>query len=114
MKIVSFLVSSILFFSVISFAEIKNYGPGSETCGSYVRVRELARSGDRLSRVGEIAYHSWFKGFATKFSIDLKSDVLKKKGDNELYLWLENHCKANPLKPFLSASLALLVAIGKE
>ncbi len=114
MKIFLFLVSSILLFSVSSFAEIRNYGHGSETCRSYVRVRELAQDGDRPYRIEELAYHSWFKGFATKFSIDSNSDVLKKKDDNALFLWLENYCKANPLKPFLSASLALLIAIGKE
>jgi hypothetical protein len=64
MKIVLFLASSILLFSVSPFVEIRNYGHGSETCGNYVRVRELARGGDRPSRIEELAYHSWFKGFA--------------------------------------------------
>jgi len=77
------------------------YGFGSYSCGKYVEEKTHGGSGH---------YKTWFTGYVTVINnLDPGTyDILGNTDIDGVMLWLENYCRNNHLKPFATASKALV------
>jgi hypothetical protein len=78
----------------------------NNSCGTFVRGRDLARSG--VSALEE-QYVTWLSGYLTAYNVlqPQTFDVTRGTDIPSLMLWLENYCKRSPLSTFVDATIAL-------
>lgn len=80
---------------------------GASSCGLWVKNRET----NSLERSSDLA---WVLGFLSGISMGSTVNVFKDIRDSEsLVLWMDNYCKANPLKDVAAGSVALVLELQK-
>ena len=83
------------------------------SCGQYVAARDEARRGNHHAAN---LYINWMAGYLTAYNIE-KPDTYDIAGQTDreaMLLWLENHCKENPLRTFSSAMALLMNELHPE
>lgn len=104
--------TNILLFSLLTILSIApanaqngpaSYGVGGNSCGQYVQAVEQSRLGNYLELN---KYATWRDGYLTAESIRLERSFGDIRGSE---VWLENYCRANPLKIY---TLAVAFLIG--
>ncbi len=81
------------------------FGPGAISCGKYFFENSQTK----------LAFFSWAQGYMTGLLWAMeKSSVLIDKDPEALRLWIDNYCKANPLKSYHEAVKALIEFLVKN
>jgi hypothetical protein len=99
----------ILLLSISAHASDKsgNYailGAGTSSCGSFVEARKNATA---------TMYRTWLTGYFTALNL-MSPDTYNLLGSTDIdgaILWVENYCRANPIKNFENAAQALWVEL---
>jgi hypothetical protein len=102
------IVVGLLLVSCIGVAHASNfaiYGPGNESCGSYVSSPDgsLTKGLDM----------EWAMGFLTamgEWQASAHGPIIK-TDTNAMEVWLDNYCRAHPLQEFHTAVEALTNAL---
>jgi hypothetical protein len=80
---------------------------GAYDCGEWV-----AREKNRFS---EDRANTWLAGFMTGLNFDGKGrDSLRKVSAEQIYLWMDNYCKANPLSTTVTGGQLLMNELNKK
>lgn len=110
----SIAVTATLFFDAsqalgkeTSAGPITVYGEATASCGSFVESKQ--------NETQRYVYLAWLNGYLTgvnKYDSGVKAyngsrDVKMGRDPQALMLWLENHCRNNPLDTFMQAVLLL-------
>ncbi|MBM6448028.1 MULTISPECIES: hypothetical protein [Pseudomonas] len=82
------------------------YGYGALGCGKFVAATDEKRAGYPQSLN---LFMAWLSGFVSYSSLMSEIEYFKGTDSISVQLWLENYCRANPLEPFNTAALALLL-----
>ncbi|UZE04695.1 hypothetical protein [Pseudomonas corrugata] len=83
-----------------------NYGYGSLGCGKFIAATDEKRAG--FPQTTNL-YMAWLSGFASYASAVSEADFFDGTDSDSVQLWLENYCRANPLKPFSMAASSFLL-----
>lgn len=79
---------------------------GASSCGKWVK--------DRNERVFSPS-QAWLVGFLSGLAIGTDRDVVRVELDNDsIYLWMDNYCKANPLKDISDGGMNLAVEVMRK
>ena len=81
-------------------------GYANLSCGMYLEER-------KKDSIEYYMFKSWLKGYMTGLSQERAKDIRQDRDYEGMLAWLENYCKANPLKFFVQASSALEKEINK-
>ena len=58
---------------------------------------------------------SWLAGFMTGLNFDGRGkNLLKKVSPDQIYLWMDNYCKANPLSTTVTGGQLLMYELDKK
>jgi hypothetical protein len=73
------------------------------------------------SAVSELGNKSWLVGFLSGLSMGLASDAQRKPvnffenvTNDQIYLWMDNYCRANPLSSVMNGTGDLFQEISKK
>ncbi|RYH67703.1 MAG: hypothetical protein EON54_03810 [Alcaligenaceae bacterium] len=79
---------------------------GAVPCGVWVK--------DRTEKGwNETADRSWLTGFLSGLAIESEKDVLRTVNAESIYLWMDNYCRANPLKQLATGGQVLFEELSK-
>lgn len=81
---------------------------GTPSCGAWVAERAKVDSWLSLS------YRGWLNGFLSGMSLGLNVDALAAPDNESLYLWMDNWCRANPLKNLAAGGKELFMELAKR
>ena len=96
-----FLLAASL-FAAISAQAITTYG--NPSCSKWVNA-QAANGATRLMNL------AWMSGFLSGIGVGAEIDALAGIDGDSAYLWIDNYCKANPLKTVGDAGTALFVEL---
>jgi len=103
-------MASMLFLNH-AIASGMNYGIGTLSCGQYVKT---TRTGTRYQRENlKSRFSAWLSGYFTALSVEQDKDLRHGKDIDALNLWVDNYCKANPLKNYYFAVKSLMLELNK-
>jgi hypothetical protein len=83
-------------------------GPGVVSCGTWTSERNEDRPTSRLTE-------AWVLGFVSAFTVygpQPSDDISKGTDANSLMAWIDDYCRANPLKDVSEATVALIRELG--
>jgi hypothetical protein len=80
---------------------------GGPSCGSWVQERQVR---DWPSVANEL----WLVGFLSGLAVGSNHEILAGKDNPSLFLWVDNYCRANPLKEVADAGFALATELVKN
>jgi hypothetical protein len=80
---------------------------GTPSCGKWVEDR--AQKG-----WGAINSQSWVLGFLSGVAAATEKEIIKGIDNPSIFLWIDNFCKANPLKDVADASHELVLEQWKK
>ncbi|OFV92931.1 MAG: hypothetical protein A3H95_12600 [Acidobacteria bacterium RIFCSPLOWO2_02_FULL_64_15] len=81
------------------------YGEGtSVSCGRWLSFRSGGTDRDRL---GALAAEAWIRGFVTGVGMGSAS-TLQQTDTAGMELWMDNYCRANPLKQMVDGASSLV------
>ena len=111
-KIILALLSLILLLVTLNVSA-NSTTLADSSCGTWVSSREDAKNTtDIMKAVIEGDKEFWILGYMTALAVATDAithkDLLKNVDANSIYLWLDNYCKANPLKYISEGGLALM------
>lgn len=93
--IAAFLVQSVFAINV----------RGATSCGDWVQERQLKGSTTR---------QTWVVGYLSGLAVGSEVDFIGKKDNPSLFLWIDNYCRANPLKDIDDAANELALELIKS
>ena len=76
---------------------------GARSCGQWVEAR----------KGGYNPAESWLVGFLSGAALGANVDILKGTDNLSLFLWVDNYCRANPLKDLDDAGVDLFLELKK-
>ena len=81
---------------------------GAVDCGEWINRNK--------NDVAAIRIGSWLTGFMTGLNLgDAQNrDSLEKVSGEQIFLWMDNYCKANPLKDVIKGGYALMDELEKK
>jgi hypothetical protein len=82
-------------------------------CGKWIAYRENKTPDMSDESLGRL-YTAWILGFLSGSAVQTNKDILKNTDNESLYLWIDNYCRANPLKFIPDASDALFEELKKQ
>lgn len=82
---------------------------GSRGCGDWVKEHEITSPSIR-----SVAQESWLVGFLSGLAFESDLDLLKNEDAESLFLYVTNHCRANPLNNTTDAGYELFKALAKK
>lgn len=80
---------------------------GAPSCGVWIKER----ADDKLET---IANNVWLLGFLSGMAVKSGKDILKGTDNPSIFLWVDNYCRANPLKTPGDAGDALFEELVKQ
>jgi len=109
------LLTAVVFFLVTtnSIAQVP-IGAGAQSCGAWTEARKGQSSQDKIMFAMIL---SWVQGYLTGLALGLPSGSGRlglewdfyPPDNNAIQVWLENHCKGEPLKRIIDAASQLAV-----
>ena len=109
MKKIIYTLLTIITFSCISINANAVLTTGVVGCGKWIAASERKAS-DRFL----LFYQGWVLGFLNGSAVQTNKDILKNTDNESLYLWIDNYCRANPLKSLVDGSDDLFEALKKQ
>jgi hypothetical protein len=105
-----FLFGSGIYVSEVKAQTVPMIAPTSTSgqiagCGSWLLAREKQ---DSFAR----GYQLWVTGFLSGAAFIKNGRNLEGLDTEGLYLWLDNYCRSNPVKPLREAAISLSVHLG--
>lgn len=94
-----------LIFPTVSQAGQVYIGAGSDSCGSWVEAR-------KTSGAAALQYNAWVFGYLSGLNMLSPGDFLVKPDGPAILVWMDNYCRANPLKKIINASDSLAIELG--
>jgi len=79
---------------------------GSRSCGSWVSERALGSI--------DLAIETWLLGYLSGLAVGTGKDFIKGTDNPSIFLWVDNYCRANPLKSLHEAGLNLHFELIKQ
>ena len=73
---------------------------GARSCGAWIANSTQTTASREADR-------AWLVGFLSGLAIGARKDFLRGIDSDSMYLWIDNYCRANPLKFLDSAGVAL-------
>jgi hypothetical protein len=89
-------------FAIAAQAQVR----GSPSCGSWTQERTGTRP--------VIENATWLLGLLSGVSFMSKTDFLRGTDNDSIYLWVDNYCKAQPLKFVFDAGMVLSVELTQQ
>jgi hypothetical protein len=74
---------------------------GFASCGEWVTERERERGGRTAQG---LVYQSWLIGYLSGLASGTGKEVIKDLDNPSIFLWVDNYCRANPLKRTFEAA----------
>ena len=81
---------------------------GARSCGQWIELRKT------LDAVEAVAQESWFVGYLSGMAAYSDTDILKGTDNPSIFLWLDNYCRAKPLKRIDDAGDELFLELKKQ
>lgn len=78
---------------------------GVASCGTWIQEQKADDS--HISQL-------WLLGFMSGLATGLEKDLLNKTDSPSIFLWMDNYCKANPLKDVYDGGVALSFELTKR
>ena len=110
MNKIIYILLTIITFSCISINANAVLARGVVGCGKWIAASERKASDGYLF----IFYQGWVLGFLSGSAVQTNKDILKNTDNESLYLWIDNYCRANPLKSLIYGSDALFEELKKK
>ena len=101
------LAASCLLFSATAFEAQAIEMRGSRSCGTWVSERSL-------KGLEAVISETWLVGYLSGMASASEKDFLKGTDNDSLSLWVDNYCRANPLKRTFDAGDALYFELIKQ
>ena len=80
---------------------------GLISCGVWVK--------DRVEKeIGEVVNEMWLIGYLSGLATGANSDFLRGSDNESIFLWVDNYCRANPLKNLDDAGIYLAYELQKQ
>ena len=103
-----YALAAILILSATStYARTNVWIKSLRSCGNWVEQRKT----DDINLVGT---RSWLLGFLSGLAVGFNKDFLEGIDDDQIDLWMDNYCKANPLKSLSTAGQYLATELIKQ
>jgi hypothetical protein len=107
----------LLLVTVISIAAMSNANAfvvkGTPDCGLWMKERKNSKSNNPTW--DEIVNRAWLVGFLSGLNADERnSNFLAKASADQIYLWVDNYCKANPLNDLADGGQTLSIELIKK
>lgn len=100
-KIIAVLAFGLMLSGVASAVEIR----GGPSCGKWLSDSDLTfKHGNQM----------WLLGYLSGISLVLEKDSLKGTDNPSIFLWMDNFCKANPLKSVADGAQDLFLELVKQ
>lgn len=77
---------------------------GIRSCGEWVNDKEILAFGNQ----------TWLIGYLSGLAVGTKKQLLSGTDNQSIYLWVENYCRANPLRSLSDAGNALYFELVKQ
>lgn len=94
--------------SALAFDASATTTVGAPSCGSWVSERAKGQT------MMTLAEQNWLVGYLSGVAVGAASDFLKGTDNASLFLWVDNYCRANPLKNLAAAGTELAVELDKQ
>ena len=78
---------------------------GATSCGLWVK--------DRQEKIAFV-HHRWVLGYLSGLAFESDKDILKTTDAESIFLWVDNYCRANPLKDIDDAGTTLFYELVKQ
>ena len=101
------LAASSLLLSATAFEAQAVTILGSRSCGTWVSERSL-------KSLGALVNETWLVGYLSGLAYGSDKDFLKGTDNESLFLWVDNYCRANPLKTTFEAGETLHLELIKQ
>lgn len=81
-----------------------------------VTVRGFASCGEWVADQGGVKTldKSWLQGYMSGLAVGRNKDILVGTDDSSIGLWMDNYCKANPLKRVYEGGSDLFIELVKQ
>ena len=89
---------AIMVFSTISNSANAIEIMGYRSCGKWIQGRETERRSGPTDWLDASSNSDWLLGYLSGLAIGFNKDFLKGTDNPSIYLWVDNYCRANPLK----------------
>lgn len=80
---------------------------GSRSCGEWVEAR-------KTGGYSEIAVQGWLGGYLSGLAVESGRDILASTDLSSLSLWMDKHCKDNPLRRIDGAGYFLFIELERK
>ena len=103
-KILGILAAGLVLSGVVNTAiavEVR----GVASCGTWIQEQKADDS--HISQL-------WLLGFMSGLATGLERNLLDKTDNPSIFLWMDNYCKANPLKDVYDGGVDLSVELTKR
>ena len=111
MKAFPFLAGCFLlasgFIVIAAPAEVQIEARQAPSCGEWIAHREKS---DTLA----LSNASWLLGYLSGLSISAGKDYLAGTDNASIYKWMDNYCRANPLRSVSDGGYALTAELDKK
>lgn len=77
---------------------------GIRSCGEWVSDREALALGNQ----------TWLVGYLSGLAVATNKQILSGTDNQSIYLWVDNYCRANPLRSLPDAGTALYFELVKQ
>jgi len=89
-KLIAVIVLGLMLTGVASTASaVAVFITGSTSCGVWVNSRTNNTA---------VQWMGWFEGYLSGLSMGTKKSALEGTDNQSIFLWMDNYCRANPLK----------------
>ena len=108
MNKIIYTLLTIITFSFISINANAETVIGIISCGKWIKQKEINR-GSQL-----VAMEEWLDGYLSGLAVGSNTDILKQTDFDSLHLWVNNYCRANPLRNVSDAGVELFNELKKQ
>jgi len=101
------VVGLALWATTASAAEYTSLGHGNASCGRWQEERRKPNPQYRF------LLQAWVLGYITRANYEVGGDLTAGTDELGVFAWIDNYCRANPLKNVAAAAEALVDTLGK-
>lgn len=104
------LTSALIFHNALASVNTK----GAPSCGKWIEERDISKAKSDTTWTS-LVHKAWLMGFLSGIAIGSDRDLVPENRDPaSLFLWVDNYCRANPLKSVNDAGFNLAVELATK
>lgn len=111
-KLLTALLAMVVSTSVFA---VQKTTVGAVDCGEWIARKGDSNGSNIPNHFSETRANAWLVGFMTGLNFsEREGDPLKKASAAQIFLWMDNFCKANPLKTVVDGGQILMMELEKK